>query len=207
MDKILSAIKCDICKSILKSPILLPCSHSVCAEHITESIQPSICCGECRAEHEITEHHSFPLNQALARIIEAEIEALDFGNVHRDAKNSCDRLADVLDRVEHLLKDPNHFTHQRIGELKNAVQLKGEQLKLKIDDEVSRLLAKLNRYENDCKLLLATSEYSAQAGKLHNKLKGSQSELDFSTSYLNKLEILFRFRFKWTIYKINNITQ
>ena len=58
MDKVKKAIKCVNCLEVLKSPVLLPCSHSICDKHVTDSDKETIKCGLCKVDHLIPEMKS-----------------------------------------------------------------------------------------------------------------------------------------------------
>lgn len=184
MNKILTAIKCANCQNNLEMPVFLPCSDSICKKHTNQN-QESVICHKCGIEHKIPKG-GFPANKALAEIIETEIEKLDFGKTHHQAKESCKLFENELKELEVTLKDPSHYTDQKINDLKNKVQLKGEKLKLRIDQEMDKLFEALKEYERQSKTFLSTNEYKNETAKLSNELKISQSNLDSWIEILNK---------------------
>src|SRR5579883_3032935 len=95
MNEISNAIKCMNCKSVLKSPVILPCKHSICKHHVSESFNngSTIVCIRCGSEHVVENEAAFLDNEALDDIVNAEIGELSFGKVHDDAKQAFDRLA------------------------------------------------------------------------------------------------------------------
>ena len=111
----------------------------------------SIRCGKCASEFTIPEGDGFLRNESLAEIISAELDQLDFGRVHDEAKRSCEELDHYLREIECSLTDPLNYIHESISDLKNKVQLKGEELKLEIDEKMEKLLNRLDTYENECK--------------------------------------------------------
>ena len=68
MDKISNAIKCVNCQLVLKSPVFLPCHHSVCKHHV--QIDIPIICEKCGKTHDKPQE-GFPDNESLAEIIAA----------------------------------------------------------------------------------------------------------------------------------------
>ena len=185
MNKILTAIKCANCQNNIETPVFLPCSDSICKKHTNQSNQESVICHKCGIEHKIPKD-GFPPNKALAEIIEAELEKLDFGKTHHQAKESCKLFENELKELEVTLNDPSHYTKQKINDLKNIVQLKGEELKLRIDQEMDKLFGTLEEYERQCKTFLSTNEYQNETAKLSNELKISQSNLDSWIEILDK---------------------
>ena len=185
MDRIQTVIKCVCCKEILESPLLLPCSCNICKKHVLNQNNGIIICEQCGIEHQIPTN-GFHANKALQVIIGTEIANLDFGNVHKEAKNSCESFENALNEIEVLLKDPYFYTHERITELKDSVQLKGEELKLIIDEEMNKIIDRLEDYQRQSKEYLLTNEFKEESKKLDNQLKIAQSNLDSWLESLNK---------------------
>lgn len=184
MNKIIKAIQCVNCREILDSPIILPCSHSICKKHCEQSTK----CFKCGSDHEIPKD-GFPSFKALAKIIATNIDKLDFGDVHKNAKKSCESFEELLKEIENLLKDPFHLTHERISDLKNTVQLKGEEIRLMIDQKIKDMLETLDDYERQCKDYLTTNEYATVSSKFD--LESAQHQLNKWIETLNKLETLY----------------
>ena len=185
MDYISSIIKCVNCESILSSPVLLPCGHSVCKKHTNEDVNSSIRCGNCGEDHSIPPK-SFPEIKALSMLIDAEIEKLDFGQFYHNAKYACKNLNNLHVEIESLLKDPIFSIYEQISDLKNKIEIKREEFKLQIDKETDRLMEVVTRYETDFKELLTTSEYIDHAKSLDVSLKESESKLKHWNDSLNK---------------------
>ena len=185
MDRILKAIKCTICHEIIESPVILPCSCTICKKHVSNQTNDVIRCENCGVEHQIPTN-GFQPNNVLKNIIESGIANLDLGNVHKEAKKSCESFEDALKEFEVLLKDPYFYTHEKINELKNSVQLKGDELKLIIDQKMKKLLDRLEEYEKQSKEYLSSNEFKVESQKLDNELKLSQSSLNSWIESLNK---------------------
>jgi hypothetical protein len=187
MNKISSAIKCVNCKNVLQTPVLLPCSHSICKKHVTDDDKgAAIFCNNCGLEHSIPQN-GFLLQEALAKIIDSQIFNLNFGKDHQEANEACTKLDECLNIFQQLLKDPLNFTHEVILSLKNVVQLRGEEAKLKIDEKMNNFFDKLEEYEKDCKKALKTSEYVAKSKKLNLQNEVIRKELDKWQEYLDKI--------------------
>ena len=92
----------------------------------------------------------------------------------------------ALKEFKVLLKDPHFYTHERITELKNSVQLKGEEMKLIIDEETKKFIHRLEEYETEYKEYLLTNEFNVESKKLEVELKFAQSNLDSWIESLNK---------------------
>ena len=185
MNRILNAIKCAICHEILESPVILACSCNICYKHVKNQNKDFIQCEKCGVEHQIPTN-GFHSNIALQVIIEAEIANLDFGSIHKEAKISCESFEKALKELDILLKDPYFYTYERISELKNIVQLKGEELKLKIDEEMQKYIYRLEDYERQSKEYLSSNEFKVESKRLENELKVSQLNVNSWIERLNK---------------------
>jgi hypothetical protein len=145
MNKLSNAIKCVNCRQALNSPVLLPCGCSLCKKH-TIDVKGPITCYSCEIDHPVPPNGGFPHNKALDDIIDAQICNLDFGKEHQEAKHSCENLDELLSKIEELINDPSNFTYEAIGCLKSVVQLKGEEMKMKIDEKMTNFISKLDEY-------------------------------------------------------------
>lgn len=188
MDKILNAIKCVNCQEILTTPVLLPCYHSICKSHVKVDNKNTVRCGKCGSEHSVPVNGEFPLNEALDVIIKANVARLDFGSLHREAKKSCETFENLLNEIEILLNDPFCLAHDHIGGLKNNIQIKGEELKLRIDQEMKKLFDRLDDYQKQCKSYVTCAEYQVESQKFNNQLKTARAELSNWIENLNMLE-------------------
>jgi hypothetical protein len=190
MDKILNAVKCANCRNMLDSPVILPCGCSICHKHTHDPTSGSILCCFCGIEHQLESNRaSFPANTALARIIKSQINALEFGEEHKTSKKSCTRLNDLINDFDCLLKDPFNFTYEAIEYLKNVAQLKVEQMKLKLDEELVIVIGKLDEFKSDCKTNLKSNEYLSKVGKFEERKETAREELKKWEATLNELKL------------------
>ena len=185
MDRIRNSIKCAICHEILESPVILPCTDTICKKHVSNQTNDLIRCEKCGVEHQIPTNGFLSL-PFLEEIIKSEIASLDLGSVHKTAKQSCKSFEDALKELEVLLKEPYVFVHERISELKNSVQLKGEELKLRIDEEMKKLIDRLEKYEKQSKEYSSSNEFKEESKKLDSELNKAQSNLELWIENLNK---------------------
>ena len=182
MENILKAIKCVNCNLILSTPILLPCTHSVCKKHVSSETK-SIQCGKCGQEHKVPESGQFPLNEPLNEIIEANIEALNFGKNHKEAREACKKLNETLDeQVNLLVNDPESVAYDEIGDLKRRVNLKREKLLLQINQEADKLIVMLEACN------VKTEKSNAELSKLKEVKQAAKNELEAWTNLLNMVD-------------------
>ena len=149
MEKVLNALKCVKCHNVFTRPVTLPCGHTICQSHINEAADEQIVfCTKCGRSHD---NKGFIVNQALANMIEAQLDSLDFGQRHKESFESFEKLKNQLHDNQLIVDDPDYFIHETISEMKNRVLLKSERLKLRIDEITQELLDDLDGYEKRCK--------------------------------------------------------
>ena len=120
MEKARKAISCVECLKRLESPVFLPCSHSICENHVKEVNKTSIKCGECGVEHKIPENAGFPRNHALEDIISTSPD-FDTSNISA-AVMLCKVLSYSIEDVKSSLdyiSDPSTRIRQDITELRD----------------------------------------------------------------------------------------
>lgn len=146
IDKINDAIKCSNCKERLKSPVLMPCGHSICNHHVTE---PPILCLKCNAFFGIP-LNGFPIGKSLEILLELNIEYINLGKDYFSISDNCKLFGDLLDRFDKIKNDPETRIKEEISEIKNKVDLRREELKQEIDKESLEMIEKLDDFEKDC---------------------------------------------------------
>lgn len=66
------------------------------------------------------------------------------------------------------------------------MQLKGEELKLRIDQEMKKFFDRLEEYESQSKDYISSKEFKEELQKLDSELKLARSNLDSWFESLNK---------------------
>jgi hypothetical protein len=151
--------KCVNCRNELDSPVFLPCCCSICRKHTVDVNGPIICC-LCEIEHPIPQNGlNFPSNTALAQFIDARHRDIFSKQEHKEANEFCSRFDELLKQFEQILADPFNFTYETITFLKNTVQMRGEEMKIEIDEAMNHVMNKLEEYKEECKLSLKSREY------------------------------------------------
>jgi DNA repair exonuclease SbcCD ATPase subunit len=187
MEEISSSIKCGNCKNSLDTPVFLPCGDSICEKHTAES-KETILCRTCGVEHAVPENVGFPLNKGLARIIKAQIAEIDFGDEHKEAKQSCENFDDLLTKIDVFLKDSYTLTYESIVQLKNVVQLKGEEEIVRIKKNMHRIIDDLDEYNNECKKSFKQSDYLKKLENFTQEKEEARQEMEKWLAKLNELK-------------------
>ena len=167
MDKVLKALKCFNCREILSNPVLLSCGHMICQKD-TQFDDDKVLCSECGIDHE---NKCFVVVKGFADLIEANLASFDFGTQHKQTRESCDKLKNLVDKNDTLLNDLNYHIHEEIGLLKNRIMLRSEQLKKQIDEITQEMLDGLDKYEGECKIRCGETANGTNFKNMMEKLK------------------------------------
>lgn len=186
MNLINQVIICNSCKEKLKSPVFLPCGHSICKHHVDEVEEISnkrrkIECDNCNETHEIP-HNGFVPNRALEHLMKLKIDKLDLGEEYNSAFEKFSLFADLLEYFNRVKNDPEMKIHTLLSDLRNKVDLRREVLKDEIDKKALEMIEKINEYEKDCKSSIKLNS------NLDKKIGEWENEIEKSRLFLNTLE-------------------
>ena len=171
-------IKCPQCKEVFKSPVNLPCGHSICKHHIDEYLindndRKKIECLVCKQFHQIHESDVLMPNKTIEILLKKNMEKIDLGKEYNSAIDKCNIFGDLLDKFNKIKNDPEMRIYSVISELKNKVDLRREEMKQEIDKEALKMIEKLNEYQKECKMKMKIDPDS----KLDEKLEDWKNNL------------------------------
>lgn len=169
-------IKCPQCKEVFKSPVNLPCGHSICKHHINEYLindndSNKIECLICKKFHQIHESDVLMPNKTIEILLKKNMEKIDLGKEYNSAIDKCNIFGDLLDKFNKIKNDPEMKIYSVISELKNKVDLRREEMKQEIDKEALKMIEKLNEYLEECKMKMKIDS------KLDEMLEGWKDSL------------------------------
>ena len=132
-------IKCKICHQVLEEPVTLPCLKTVCSKHVIENKDKNSlykCCF-CKKDHQI-DLRELPINDEIQELIKTRnkyvnIDAIDFGENNKLAKDSCILLENILKQAKTLSNDPANYIHEHFSILKNEIDQTKEEYIQKIE--------------------------------------------------------------------------
>ncbi|HNL16800.1 MAG TPA: hypothetical protein PKJ74_07270, partial [Chitinophagales bacterium] len=85
---IIKSSKCALCNEIVQSPILLPCNHAVCLDHVNQAQYQHIACSKCQKQYAIPPNIGSYRIDSLNDHVNTEIYRFNFGDVHKSASES-----------------------------------------------------------------------------------------------------------------------
>ena len=140
----------------------------ICYYHIEESREKNILlCVICN-EHFDIPSNGFPPARALESLLKKNIQNIDLGEENNSARDKCSVFGDLLDRFNKIKNDPEMRISEVISDFKNKLDLRREEMKQNIDKQILQLIEKLDEFEKECKLKVASFKSDP---KLDDKLK------------------------------------
>ena len=200
MYQIKEALKCRFCyETLAYKPIILTCCfQTICFKHITEfkldsnSANGSLI--KCKLCYKEIQSNEFPANTVAEEFMRLKIIELNFGKDYEMSKLSCDRLKILIDEIEATIKDPKHFIYESISELKSQIDLKREEIKLKIDTKCNAMINELTQFGKECDDNLNTKIFKDKVAMCKKSKNTIQSNLN---KWTEDLEILIINTNKW----------
>jgi chromosome segregation ATPase len=167
METIENSIKCFECTSVLEKPVLLPCGESICYKHVKLNETVGFTCRKCAGILHATPVGGFLHNKALEAIINAKIHKIQLCDEYDDAYRACKSLNKSISEVSLFRNDPYYFINKIIGDLKRETDILREEHKLKIDERANQIIDELDKYEQECKRNLDSSDFSSKLTALN----------------------------------------
>jgi hypothetical protein len=158
MSQIQDLLKCAICKEIFTgTPVILPCCYKTVCEHHIENQDESVAskkrklftCILCEASHDQTKCKKFASNETIEKLLKIDNLA-NLGDIYVQTNNQLKLLERNFSKVNNLISDPKNFIFDEISALKRDVDLRKEKFKHEIDEICAEMIAKLDKYQQDC---------------------------------------------------------
>jgi hypothetical protein len=179
---------CSNCECRLDIPKILPCGETICSLCET-SIQVNdqmFECLVCKDKHDMPKN-GFIINKSLSKIL-----AIELTNVSRgEAYNSLMKLLDEIQKKLNLLKlginNGTDFVKEHCMNLRSDVQLKAEEVILKVNDISTIIIEKIDEYEKD---LIELNKNNSKSLDTFNAIAEELESFHIkNTEYLNKNEV------------------
>ena len=145
-----SLVICNICKLLLSSsPISLPCSHAICAEHLEDGTDSSIRCLECEQEFDVPQS-GFPLNKMASNILAKDLHLSDEEKKLKDSiQAKIQQLEELWSDLKLKHSDLERISFDHFSEVRRQIDLQRENLKQKIDEIALKMIDQVNEREKE----------------------------------------------------------
>lgn len=184
-------LECLLCKDLFKEPVFLPCGCTVCKKHVdakaTENAElATIQCPKCQIDHDIPEK-GFVVNSMAVSILErSSAQAKREEAEKKTTIESFEYLKDLFDEFKRIQDTPELEIDRVYDELKNKIDLRREEAKMKIDKEALGLIEELEMLYK--KLKKALSDPLKVVSSATDKEKMKSIERKISASHLQDLK-------------------
>lgn len=149
MQAIKNLIICNICKSRLVDPIILPCGQTVCSSHTSNLALTSFECILCSKSHDIPQD-GFIKNLSISKALSTNIDCEFFGAEYLQARESLEKLDKTLNEYKLVYNDKLLFLYEFFSTLENRVDLCAEIIRVSLDEKFEQVRAKIKKYKNEC---------------------------------------------------------
>ena len=176
IDQVKNLFDCEQCNQLLVDPITLPCGYSVCKRHLDELLvnapkeMNKFECELCKEKHCIPEK-GFAINRRIQNGLDIKLNSLKLNSVYEECKKKINEAKYQIQKIEILEKDPENYVFEYFEELKRQVDLRREELKLRLDECSDQIIESIeSTKENYIKL-------SKESKRLSTKIEESKEEL------------------------------
>ena len=193
----IDVIKCATCIKVLNLPVILPCGHTICKDHVDKAVENNETSIKCKICDKLI---GIPSDGFVAnRFAESLLDEMKketclgekFKTEYNQARESCESFEELLDEFNRVINDPEMKIHTVINELRNKVDLRREELKQEIDRKALTLIHRFDEFEKECK---ANAPNVKSDCKLDETLLGKlKNDLDES----RKSSVTFELVEKW----------
>jgi len=166
MKKLKLTLTCSYCSKIFKTPVELPCNHSVCKEHLAENDvkkQNIIKCVECKQEFQVHDNE-FKSVEVLKKLLDDQLYLSDEETSVKQKIEDSIRMFYQL--YEEFLLGKNSLDlncHNHFQELRFQIDEHRENLKAKIDEVALEMIDKTKQLE--AKYLTSLNAISVESNK------------------------------------------
>ena len=118
-----------------------------------------IICFFCKKTHQRPKD-DFPLDRRIIRLMELEVDKLNFGETFEYGKTMLKELEETIEEFESVNNNPFNFVNTYFSKLKNQCELKREKLKARIDHHYDKLVSEIDKNKADCEIAAKNFEYN-----------------------------------------------
>ena len=138
-------LKCNVCNSLLESPVVLPCSETICKKHVTEI---KIKCKFCNNDHQVP-HNGFPSDKRLSKLLSREYYKINFEENHSKAVKSCKDFEKIIDEFKTTIDYPYYKILEYFNNIRKKLDVSKKVAISNIAKKHSILSKEVEKYEEE----------------------------------------------------------
>ena len=154
IDQVKGLLDCEQCLQLLVNPITIPCGYSVCKKHLDELLENSMeenkfQCVLCQRQH-VVPIEGFVINRRLQDALEIELNKFKPSQLYENCKRELNDAKDNVAKIEALNKDPETYIYDYFEEIKRLVDLRREEIKLRVDSCSDEMIRSIENSKENC---------------------------------------------------------
>ena len=188
VDKIKNFFDCDLCHQVLVDPISFPCGNNVCKGHLDELLKISskekslFQCEICQEEHYIPKS-GFKVNKMVQNGLEMQLNTLKLTPIFDECKTVINKAHERVAKIETLEKNSEVFIYEYFGDIKRQVDIRREDLKMKIDKYSDEVIQSIELYQSNY------IKISKQVNQISTSIEQSKKDLDIYVKRFDTFDI------------------
>lgn len=194
VDKVKYAFDCDVCKKLLIDPVVIQCGNFICKSHVdnlckqTSDEKNTFICGFCHDEHFIPQK-GFVVNNRLQSLLSLQLNTLTPSPLFDDCKKEIAEAKRSVAKIEQLKESAETFSFEYFEDIKRQVDLRREQLKVRIDNYSDDIIKSVEHSQKSClKLSKAVTQIAAKIENSKYELNGLIRQFDTLDIHERKYE-------------------
>lgn len=180
IDQIQSLFDCKQCSQVLNNPITLPCGVTICEKHLQEVIGSK--CTFCK-NHHVIPNGGFQINELVKQMLSIELNKLKLSPKFEACKQIIDETVNTAKKIDAIKKDPHNHIYQYFEDIKRQVDLRREDLKVKIDLYSDQLIGYIAKTQE------ALKATATEVSDISKRVEGANAELDALIKRFDSFEI------------------
>lgn len=186
IDKVKSMLDCGLCNKLLVSPVALSCGSIVCKTHIDEMVknktEDTFDCVACQNDH-LVPKEGFVVSKQIENLLNLQLYTLKAGPEYDECKKVIEEAKANYDKIETLQKNSECYIYEYFEDIKRQVDLRREDLKLKIDSKSDEIIRYIEKFRLD------HIKVSKKVNKITANIEKSKTELDLYITQFDTFEI------------------
>ena len=186
IDQVKNLFDCEQCNQLLVDPVSLPCGYSLCKRHLDEKLDRApkriklmeantqesniFLCELCKENHYIPEN-GFAINRRIQNGLNIKFNTLKLNPVYEECKVKITDVKNNIQNIKNLQRDPENHIFEYFEELKRQVDLRREELKLKLDNCSEEIIQSIESTKENCIKL------SKESKRLSTEIEESKEDL------------------------------
>lgn len=180
IEQIQSLFDCKQCSQVLNNPITLPCGVTICEQHLQEVIGSK--CTFCK-NHHVIPNGGFQVNELVKQMLSIELNKLKLSPKFEACKQIIDETVNTVKKIDAIKKDPQNHIYEYFEDIKRQVDLRREDLKIKIDSYSDQIIKDIAKTQE------AVKATATEISDITKRVEGAKTELDALIKRFDSFEI------------------